>query len=179
MSDHNKTPNGSDDESGVSDTESIYDADADADADQTVIDEDLSQDLTVEDAVEFTLEEPDDMICDYEVLEHLDTDSDGDNESHIVSKSATIHTTEYITKYEKTRVLGWRAQHIKSGASPMIRKDEKDPNGVPIFPGEKYPREPYDIALKELQYGRCPVIIARRFPNGEKVMVRVSKLKLI
>lgn len=171
MSDQNKTPIGSDDES--------YD-DIDADADQTGLDEDLSQDLTVEDATEFAQDDQEeDMLCDYEIIDQLDTDSNGDNESHIVAKSATIHTTEYITKYEKTRALGWRSQHIKSGAAPMIREDEKNPDGDFIFPGGKYPREPYDIALKELQYGRCPVIIARRFPNGEKVMVRVSQLKLI
>lgn len=135
----------------------------------------FTQELTMDDPADFMTEDPEDEPCDYELLDEM-TD---DEQSHVVTKSTTIHTTEYITKFEKTRVLGWRAQQIKSGAPPMIRADEKDENGEFIFKDGKYPAEPYDIAIKELNYGRCPVIISRRFPNGERIMIPVSKLKLI
>lgn len=168
-----KTPPMSEEE--VSDEES-YD-----EADETEVGDlggDLSQELAVEDATEFALDEPAEELCDYEIMEQLD-ETLFDQQSHLVAHSATIHTTKYITKYEKTRVLGWRAQHLQSGAAPMIQEDEKNANGEFIFKDGKYPREPYVIALKELEYGRCPVIIGRRIPNGEKIMIRASQLKLI
>lgn len=127
--------------------------------------------------LDFTVDEQVEEPLDHETFEQLDETMD--QESHIVTRSATIRTTEYITKYERTRVLGWRAQQICSGAAPMLRADDKDSNGNFIFKEGKYPREAYEIALKELEHGRCPVIIGRRFPNGEKELVRVSKLKLI
>jgi DNA-directed RNA polymerase subunit K/omega len=134
----------------------------------------VDQSQTVEDATDFALDEPTEELCDYEMIDEMQLD-----QYHSVTHSSTIHTTEYITKYEKTRVLGWRAQHIKSGAAPMIREDEKNEAGDFIFKDGKYPRESYAIALKELEYGRCPVIIGRRIPNGEKIMIRVSQLRLI
>lgn len=184
-----KTPPVSEGESEdeVSDREDSFDeedveAEAEGEGEETGdladMDTDLSQELAIEDATEFILDDQAEELCDYEIMDQLD-ESEADQQSHVVSRSATIHTTGYITKYEKTRVLGWRAQHIQSGASPMIREDEKDKDGQLIFKDGKYPREPYMIALKELEFGRCPVIIGRRFPNGEKMMVRVSQLKLI
>jgi DNA-directed RNA polymerase subunit K/omega len=127
--------------------------------------------------LDFTVDDQIEEPLDHETLEQLDETID--QESHIVAQSATIRTTEYITKYEKTRVLGWRAQQICSGAAPMLRPDDKDKNGDFIFKDGKYPREPFEIALKELEHGRCPVIIGRRIPNGEKILMRVSNLKLI
>ena len=116
--------------------------------------------------------------CDYKMMEQLlDESEESDSHSQVVGYSATISTTEYITKFEKTRVLGWRSQQLRTGAPPMIREDELF-NNVPAFPGKKYPKETYEIAKAELKYGRCPIIIGRRLPNGEKILVRVSKLKL-
>ena len=115
--------------------------------------------------------------CDFKTLELLDESEESDNGSQIVGKSASIHTSNYITKFEKTRILGWRSQQIKTGAPPMIQPDEKI-NGKYVFPGGKYPLETYDIAKAELIYGRCPIIIGRRLPNGEKILLRASSLKL-
>lgn len=121
-----------------------------------------------------TNEEP----CDYKIMEQLlDESEESDAQSQVVGYSATISTTEYITKFEKTRVLGWRSQQLKTGAPPMIRADETI-NGVEVFPGKRYPKETYEIAKAELKFGRCPIIIGRRLPNGEKMLVKASKLKL-
>jgi len=143
---------------------------------------DLSQDITVEDATDFIQDETNDEMCDFEVMDELDL-SQSDQQSHLVTQSATIYTTDYITKFEKSRVLGLRSQQIKSRAAIMIPEDMKytKPNGKEayIFKDGKYPRESFTIASKELEFGRCPIIIGRRFPNGEKMMVKVSNLKLI
>lgn len=176
--DADKTPPMSDEEMSGSEDEGSYD---EADTEHVDVDVDVSQELTVEDATEFAVEETEEELCDYEMLQGIDDSLDETqttDDSHIVYNS-TIHTTGYITKYEKARVLGWRSQQIKSGAAPMLREDEKDANNNLIFKDGKYPREPYDIAQKELEHGRCPVIIGRRMPNGEKILVRVSQLKLI
>ena len=173
--DEDKTPPMSEEE--LSDAEgSTYEED---EVDQTDIGGDLSQELTVEDATEFTIDDPVEEPCDYEIMDLLDA-TEIDQQSQMVTGSATIRTTKYITKYEKTRVLGWRSQQLKSGAAPMIREDEKDIlTKKLIFKDGKYPLETFVIAEKELEYSRCPVIIGRRMPNGEKIMVSVSSLKPI
>jgi DNA-directed RNA polymerase I, II, and III subunit RPABC2 len=136
---------------------------------------DINADVELDDSQEDNLTEDQ---CDYKILEHLD-DSDVESESHYVDKSS-IQTSQFITKYEKARVLGWRSQQITSGAPSMIRADEKiTPDGDYIFENGKYPTDTYKIAEKELLYGRLPLIIGRLLPNGEKIRISVSKLKLI
>lgn len=125
------------------------------------------------------VESDDEENCDYKFLEQLpDDDTEIETHSHIVDKSHSIRTTEYMTKYERASVLGLRSQQIKSGAPPMIKLDEEI-NGEKVFKDGKYPTETFKIAELELMYGRCPIILGRRLPNGEKIVVAVSKLKLI
>jgi DNA-directed RNA polymerase subunit K/omega len=88
-----------------------------------------------------------------------------------------IRTTRYLTKYEQCRVLGWRSEQIGRGAPPMIgEKDKVD--GKLIFPNG-YPVNTYDIAVQELLNYKCPAVICRPLPNGEKIHVAVSSLKLL
>ena len=158
---------GSEDESLIPDP----DADVEPEAEESNIDFETSS--FVEDDLP-----PNDEPCDYKMMEQLlDESEESDAQSQVVGYSATISTTEYITKFEKTRVLGWRSQQLKTGAPPMIRADETI-NGVEVFPGKRYPKETYEIAKAELKFGRCPIIIGRRLPNGEKMLVKASKLKL-
>jgi hypothetical protein len=132
---------------------------------------DAGEDFTIENATDFVNNVDIDEPCDFELI---------DEQSQIVEASKTIHTTEYITKFEKSRALGMRAQQIKSGAAVMLREDEKDEEtGEYIFENGKYPKETRVIAEMELKYGRCPLIFGRSMPNGEKMMVWASKLKLI
>ena len=121
-------------------------------------------------------------VCDYKLMEDIDheydeDDTEFDSQSHIV-KSSRIKPTGYITKYEETRVLGWRSTQLQHGAPSTLPKDFKV-NGKFIFKDGKYPINTYNIATKELEYGRLPAMIGRRFPNGEKVLIPVSKLKLL
>ena len=59
-------------------------------------------------------------------------------------------TSPYLTKYEKTRVLGERANQIINGSSPFITDDIMNP---------------YEIALRELQQKKIPFIIRRPYGN--------------
>ena len=62
-------------------------------------------------------------------------------------------TIPFITKYEKTKILGERAKQLNSGASPMIDVDKSIIDG-------------YIIALKEYEEKKIPFIIKRPLPNG-------------
>jgi DNA-directed RNA polymerase I, II, and III subunit RPABC2 len=61
-------------------------------------------------------------------------------------------TTKFMTKYERARILGTRAQQISLGA-PVL---------VPLE-GE---RDPLVIALKELKEKKIPITIRRYMPDG-------------
>ena len=62
-------------------------------------------------------------------------------------------TIPYLTKYEKSRVLGQRAKQINSGATPFVKVPEKVIDG-------------YIIADLELKEKKIPFIIRRPLPNG-------------
>lgn len=168
----------SDDEESESETEDYTVGEGEGEGEDSLdLEQEAEADLETDDCNDYVVEEPEED-CDYLVLDQLD-DTESDSESHIVGKSTTIHTTEYITKFERARVLGWRSAQLQHSAPPMIKADALDERGEFIFKDGKYPRETYIIAKAELQYGMCPVIIGRRLPNGEKIMVRASRLKPI
>ena len=59
-----------------------------------------------------------------------------------------------MTKYEKARILGIRANQINGGATPFIEVDySKNYDG-------------YYIALQELKERKIPFIIKRPLPSG-------------
>lgn len=62
-------------------------------------------------------------------------------------------TLPFLTKYEKSRILGERATQINSGAKPFI---EVEPNVI----------DGYLIALAELEQRKIPFIIKRPLSNG-------------
>jgi len=62
-------------------------------------------------------------------------------------------TIPYLTKYERTRILGQRAKQINSGGTPFVKVPENVIDG-------------YLIAELELQQKRIPFIIRRPLPNG-------------
>jgi DNA-directed RNA polymerases I, II, and III subunit RPABC2 len=75
-------------------------------------------------------------------------------------------TLPFITKYEKTRIIGERAQQINAGAKPFVELDENVIDG-------------YLIALKEFQERKIPFIIKRPLPNGRCEYWRCSDLEII
>ena len=67
-------------------------------------------------------------------------------------EETTKDMVKYMTKYEKARILGYRALQISEGSKINIKTDEIDP---------------YKIALKELKEKKLDIIIRRYLPNGE------------
>lgn len=80
-------------------------------------------------------------------------------------------TLPFLTKYEKTRVLGQRTKQINSGSKPYIRI-EQEFDGKPVIDGAL-------IAQKELELKRIPFIIRRPLPNGSSEYWRLEDLELI
>jgi len=71
----------------------------------------------------------------------------------------------WLTKYEKTRVIGARALQISLGAPPLL-------------PEEKIKgKSELQIAQEELDAGLLPMVIYRKKPNGEIETVSLSDLK--
>jgi DNA-directed RNA polymerase I, II, and III subunit RPABC2 len=62
-------------------------------------------------------------------------------------------TIPYLTKYEKTRILGQRSKQIESGAKPLVKVPE---NVI----------DSYVIAELELREKKIPFVIRRPIPGG-------------
>ena len=75
-------------------------------------------------------------------------------------------TIPYLTKYERTRILGQRAKQINSGATPFVKVPENVIDG-------------YLIAELELIQKRIPFIIRRPLPNGGSEYWNVKDLENI
>lgn len=75
-------------------------------------------------------------------------------------------TLPFITKYEKSRILGERATQLNAGAKTMI---EVDPDMI----------DGYVIALKEFEQKKIPFIIKRPLPNGAVEYWKLEDLEVI
>jgi DNA-directed RNA polymerase subunit K/omega len=75
-------------------------------------------------------------------------------------------TVPFMTKYERTRILGQRTKQLNEGAKPMIKIDASVVDG-------------YLIALKELEQKKIPFIIRRPLPNGGSEYWRIRDLEII
>ena len=69
----------------------------------------------------------------------------------------------FITRYEKSRIIGARALQLSFQASPFC--------AIP-----KHLTDPIMIAAYELRRGRLPITIRRKLPNGQFQMVPVNML---
>ena len=79
---------------------------------------------------------------------------------------STHKTMPFLTKYEKTRILGQRAKQLNQGAQPVIPVDKKIIDG-------------YLIAQLELQQKALPFIVRRPLPGGKSEYWRLADLELI
>jgi DNA-directed RNA polymerase I, II, and III subunit RPABC2 len=75
-------------------------------------------------------------------------------------------TIPILSRYEKARILGERAEQINSGAQPFIEVESSMIDG-------------YLIAMKELEQKKIPFIIQRPLPNGGCEYWRLSDLEII
>ena len=75
-------------------------------------------------------------------------------------------TIPILSRYEKARILGERAEQINSGAQPFI---DIEPTMI----------DGYLIALKELEQKKIPFIIQRPLPNGGSEYWRLHDLEIL
>lgn len=75
-------------------------------------------------------------------------------------------TIPYLTKYEKTRILGYRAKQINSGAKVFIKVPESMIDG-------------YLVAEIELKLKKIPFIIRRPIPGGSCEYWNLKDLEVI
>ena len=94
------------------------------------------------------------LIGDYRKYKHLKTLS-----------CSTKKTRPILTKYEKTSILGQRAQQILNGSNILV-----DIKTLKV-------KNPLEIARKELKEGLIPFIVRRPLPNGTYEDWKVSDLK--
>ena len=77
------------------------------------------------------------------------------------------HTTyPFLTNYEKTKCISFRASQINNGAKPYILV----PAGV---------NDSYQIAKMELEARRLPIIIKRPMPDGTYEVWRLNDLLVL
>ena len=74
-------------------------------------------------------------------------------------------TMPYMTKFEKAKILGIRAEMIASGDKPMVKVNKHITNA-------------YDIAMMELKEKKIPLIIRRSLPNGNIEDWRIEEMIL-
>ena len=95
------------------------------------------------------------------IAELSDSEIDMNKASNIVSIHETYSsyysdekiTTPILTKFEKAKILGVRAEMLSNGADPVISKP--------------YPNNTYLIAIEELKQKKIPLLIRRTLPNGK------------
>jgi len=90
---------------------------------------------------------------DLEITESVLTSNDivSVHETYSDYYTSTKITSPFLTKFERAKVIGIRAQMLASGAEPMI--------------SPPFPEECYDIAVLELKAKKIPLIIRRYLPN--------------
>jgi DNA-directed RNA polymerase subunit K/omega len=78
-----------------------------------------------------------------------------------------MHTTApFLTKYERARIVGARAEQLDRGAIPMIKLDPEIINGRVI-------------AQMELEQKKIPFVLARPLPNGKTEYWRIEDLEVM
>jgi DNA-directed RNA polymerase subunit K/omega len=106
---------------------------------------------------------PECMILNYEEISAL-TNVIRDSDNNIIDP---LHRTlPFLTKYEKTRVIGQRAKQIDSGSKPFIKIPDNIIDG-------------YVIAELELKAKVIPFIIRRPLPNGGSEYWKLQDLEVI
>jgi DNA-directed RNA polymerase I, II, and III subunit RPABC2 len=75
-------------------------------------------------------------------------------------------TIPILTKYEKAKIIGIRAQQINSGSEPFVAVDSNMIDGL-------------TIAREELMQRKIPFIIRRPLPNGSSEYWNINDLELL
>ena len=94
-----------------------------------------------------------------------------------------------LTKYERTQVIGMRAEQLARGAQPFVQQQQQASEGssapvqaaaaaaaaaAAIAGGGGSGSGVYDVAERELDEHRLPFVVVRTMPNGKTDQVRTS-----
>lgn len=79
--------------------------------------------------------------------------ADMDSSEIIVVDPSNRITSDYMTLYEQSKIIGTRAQHIA--------------NGAPIYTDIAGLDDPLEIAKKELRERKCPLSVVRRISKDK------------
>ncbi len=82
----------------------------------------------------------------------------------------TNHTSvPYITPYEKTKIIGFRANQLAKGAQLLIT----------LEPSQKHITDVLELARMELEQRRLPFILKRPMPDGSFEYWRLKDLLIL
>ncbi len=109
-------------------------------------------------------EEGENITNKIEELEHIDNIEDFRETYEKMISGKERKTIPFLTKYEKARIVGKRAEQISKGAPPLVEVGNLE--------------NPIDIAMKELRERKIPYIIRRPLPNGTFEDWRVEELRI-
>ena len=160
-----------DDEEDGRDMEQSSDID-----DDEIIEENIVEDLDISDD-----DEDYQKFENYSLIENLENEHPEIRSIHFEEVSALtrvqrdaygniidpLHTSmPFLTKYEKARIIGSRAEQLDRGAIPFVRMDENIINGR-------------TIALMEFEQKKIPFIIARPMPNKGVEYWKLEDLEIL
>lgn len=106
---------------------------------------------------------PELQFHNYEEIENLTTIVRNENGTIVDPLHQTL---PFLTKYEKTRILGERTHQINSGSKPFISVENDVIDG-------------YLIALAELEQKKIPFIVKRPLPNGGCEYWKLKDLEIV
>ena len=85
----------------------------------------------------------------------------------IRSYDPTKNTTRnFLSKYERVKIIGLRAEQLQRGAAPYVEFDPKN-------------YDPIAIANKELEFRKLPFMVCRTLANGEKEYWRLEDMVIM
>jgi DNA-directed RNA polymerase subunit K/omega len=95
---------------------------------------------------------------------------------------ARPHGGKTLTKYERTQVIGLRAEQLAHGAKPLVDHhlpdddaDASASSGGPALASTLSSLQMcYDLAERELEQHMLPFIVQRRMPDGKTEQIRLS-----
>lgn len=128
----------------------------DNEVDDVVDNKDDDDDMDKDDDID--KEEDDDVIpVTKKKIHHIKFKSHDNDNKLIVVKPENRITSDHMTLYEYTSVVGTRATHIS--------------NGAPIYTSYDNLSDPIDIAKKEINENKCPLSVVRKLGNSNKIEI--------
>ena len=106
-----------------------------------------------------------DILAEFEAEDAFSDDDDKNIDTTKYADPDKRVTKNFMTIYERVRLLGERAKQLSLGAKSMIKNIEN--------------LNPKDVAKLELENKVIPLIIIRTLPNGVKEKWKVTELEII